>query len=96
MLIILNHWYEIKLRLIYVVLAFIVTFMTGYFYSDILMYIYVYPFIFICNDKKLIFTNLVEAFSSCLSISLNVSLVITLCFFTYSIVSFLKPGLYEK
>jgi len=96
MLIILNHWYEIKLRLIYVVLAFIVTFMTGYFYSDILMYIYVYPFIFICNDKKLIFTNLVEAFSSCLSISLNVSLLVTLFLFSYSMFSFLKPGLYEK
>ena len=96
MLIILNHWYEIKLRLIYVVLTFITTLTTAYLYSDILMYIYVHPFVLIFEDKKLIFTNLLEAFSSCLSISLNVSLVITLCFFTYSIVSFLKPGLYEK
>jgi sec-independent protein translocase protein TatC len=96
MLIILNHWYEIKLRLFYIVLAFIITFMTSYLYSDILMYIYVYPFILTCDDKKLIFTNLVEAFSSCLSISLNVSLLVTLFFFTYSMFSFLKPGLYEK
>ena len=45
MLIILNHWYELKLRLVYVLVSFLVTFITSYLYSDILMYIYVFPFI---------------------------------------------------
>lgn len=96
MLIIFNHLYEIKLRLIYVVLAFIITFMTAYLYSDILMYIYVSPFVLTFDEKKLIFTNLVEAFFSCLSISLNISLSVSFFFFIYSLFSFFKPGLYEK
>lgn len=96
MLIIFNHWYEIKLRLIYIVLAFIITFMTAYLHCDILMYIYVSPLVLIFDEKKLIFTNLVEAFSSCLSISLNLSLLVSFFFFIYSMFSFFKPGLYKK
>lgn len=96
MLIISSHWYELKLRLGYVVVTFLVTFVTSYLYSDILMYIYVYPFILRFDEKKFIFTNLGEAFSSCLSISLNISLMVTFVFFVYSVMSFFKPGLYKK
>ena len=96
MLIILNHWYELKLRLVYVIVSFLVTFITSYLYSDILMYIYVFPFILRFAEKKFIFTNLGEAFSSCLSISLNISLMVTFVFFIYSVMSFFKPGLYKK
>lgn len=96
MLIILDHWFEIRSRLIYTSLSFIMTFMTSYLYSDIIMYICVSPFVSRFNDRKLIFTNLLEAFSSCLSISLNVTLMTTLFFLIYSIFSFLKPGLYES
>ena len=85
MLIILNHWYELKLRLVYVLVSFLVTFITSYLYSDILMYIYVFPFVLRFAEKKFIFTNLGEAFSSCLSISLNISLMVTFVFFIYSV-----------
>lgn len=96
MLVILNNWYELKLRLVYVVVTFLVTFVTSYLYSDILMYIYVFPFVVRFGDKKFIFTNLGEAFSSCLSISVNLSLMVMFVFFVYSVMSFLKPGLYKK
>ena len=95
MLTILNHWYELKLRVVYVIVTFLVTFVTSYLYSDILMYIYVFPFVLKFDEKKFIFTNLGEAFSSCLSMSLNISLVVTFFFFVYSMLSFFKPGLYK-
>ena len=96
MLVILNHWYELKLRLVYVMVTFLATFVTSYLYSDILMYVYVFPFVVRFDEKKFIFTNLGEAFSSCLSISLHVSLAVTFFFFVYSVSSFFKPGLYKK
>jgi len=96
MLVILNNWYELKLRLVYVVVTFLVTFVTSYLYSDILMYIYVFPFVVRFDDKKFIFTNLGEAFSSCLSISVNLSLMVMFTFFVYSVMSFFKAGLYKK
>ena len=96
MLTILNHWLELKLRSVYVILTFLVTFITSYLHSDTLMYIYVFPFVLKFGEKKFIFTNLSEAFSSCLSISMNLSLVTTFFFLIYSILSFLKSGLYKK
>ena len=96
MLSIVNHWYELKLRFLYLIFSFILTFVVSYFYSDILMYFYVLPFISKFEQKRFIYTNLSEVFSSCLLVSLNITVVITVLLSLYSIFCFLKPGLYKK
>jgi sec-independent protein translocase protein TatC len=96
MLTIFNHWYEVRVRLFYIIFSFSLTFFVSYLYSDILMYIYVTPFVDEFEQKKFIFTNLSEAFYSCISLSLNISIICTLFLIIYMIFSFLKAGLYKK
>lgn len=96
MLTILNHWHELKIRIGYIILSFSVTLVVAYFYSEILVYIYVVPFIDKFEQKKFIFTNLSEAFYSCLFLSLNLSIITSVIYALYMVFSFLKVGLYEK
>lgn len=96
MLIILNHWYEVKIRLLYTIFSFTLTFIISYFYSEELMYFFVSPFVNRCNEKKIIFTNLSEAFSSCLLISLNFSFLSTLFVLIWMSICFFKSGLHKK
>ena len=71
MLSIVNHWYELKLRFLYLIFSFILTFVVSYFYSDILMYFYVLPFISKFEQK--IHLQIYQVFSSCLLVSLNIT-----------------------
>ena len=96
MLVIVNHLSEIKTRVLYLLFSFIFTFLIGYSYSDVMMFICVLPFITKFSDKRFIYTDLSEAFSSCLMISFNVSTFFTFLFFIYEVFSFLKPGLYKR
>lgn len=96
MLVILNHWYEVKIRLSYIILSFIITFIICYFHSNVLMYFFVSSFVNKYDEKKFIFTHLSEAFSSCLLISLNVSFLFTLFTFVWMLICFLKSGLNKK
>ena len=96
MLTILNHWHELKIRVGYIILSFSVTLVVAYFYSEILVYVCVVPFIDKFEQKKFIFTNLSEAFYSCLFLSLNLSIFTSVIYTLYMIFSFLKAGLYKK
>lgn len=96
MLVIVNHWHEIRIRFFYVIFSFTCTFVVSYGFSDVLMYLYVSPFLDKLNDKKFIFTNLSEAFTSCLFVSFYTAFVLTCILFVYTLFCFLKPGLYKK
>jgi len=96
MLIVLSHWYEIKIRFFYLIFSFIFTLVVSYFYSEVILYFYVVPFISEFKEKKFIFTDLSEGFSSCLSVSFNTSILLSFALIVYSINSFLIIGLYKK
>ena len=96
MLVVLDHWYEMKIRLFYLIISFFFTFAVSYFYSEVLMYFYVAPFVSKFEDKRFIFTSLSEGFSSYLLVSLNASMLLTFVLVVYSINSFLICGLYKK
>ena len=96
MLVIVNHWHEIRIRFFYTIFSFVCTFVVSYGFSDILMYLYVLPFLDKLNDKKFIFTNLSEAFSGCLLVSFHTAFVPTCVLFVYTLFCFLRPGLYKK
>ena len=96
MLLILDNLLEIKTRTLYVIFSFISSLIASYFYSDILIYVWVLPFVERVNSKKLIFTSLSEAFSSCIFVSLNVSSILSVIFLTYNAFCFVKPGLHKS
>jgi len=54
------------------------------------------PFMSEFEEKKFIFTDLSEGFSSCLSVSFNTSILLWFVLIVYSINSFLISGLYKK
>jgi len=96
MLIIFSHWREMKVRCLYLFVSFSLTLIVSYLYSEVIMYACTLPFVEKFEDKKFIFTNLLEGFSSCLLISVNFSLIFTLVLTISMVFSFLTPGLYEK
>lgn len=96
MIAIFNHFYEAKIRAIYIIFSFIFTFFVCYLYSEILIYLLSLPLISSTFDKKFMFTNLPEVFSSCLLVSFNASLLASLVFIFWMVLCFLKPGLYKR
>lgn len=96
MLPISDHWFEIKTIFFYLCLCFIITFITGYVYSNILVYCFVFPFIEKFGDKRFIFNTLGEAFSTCILISFNIAFFSMVCFFLFSLYIYIKPGLYKR
>lgn len=96
MLLIFDNLYEIKLRVLYLIFSFVSNFFISYMYSETLMYICALPFIDKFDSKKFMFTNLMEAFSGCLLISLNVALFFVILLSVIFCFDFLKPGLYKR
>jgi len=96
MLVVLSHWYELKIRFFYLIISFVFTLVVSYFYSEVILYFYVAPFINEFEEKKFIFTDLSEGFSSCLSVSFNTSILLWFILIVHSVNSFLICGLYKK
>ena len=96
MWVIVDHWFEIKTITFYLFLCFTITFITGYIYSNTLIYCFVFSFIEKFGDKRFIFNTLGEAFSTCILISFNVAIFSTLCFSLVSLYAYIKPGLYKQ
>jgi Sec-independent protein secretion pathway component TatC len=84
---------EIKIRLIYVVLSFLITFLSLYIYSNILLEFLINNLLSIKNNS-LIFTTITESFMSHIRFSINFSIIISLFVFFVQLWLFLKPGLY--
>jgi sec-independent protein translocase protein TatC len=91
-----DHWFEVKTMIFYLPLCFTITFITGYTYSNTLIYCFVFLFIEKFGDKRFIFNTLGEAFSTCILISFNVAIFSTLCFSLLTIYIYIKPGLYKQ
>ena len=91
-----DHWFEIKTITVYLFLCFTITFITGYIYSNTLIYCFVFSFIEKFGDKRFIFNTLGEAFSTCILISFNVAIFSTLCFCLLSLYIYIKPGLHKQ
>ena len=96
MWVVVDHWFEIKTIIFYLFLCFTMTFITGYIYSNTLIYCVVFSFIQKFGDKRFIFNTLGEAFSTCILISSNVAIFSTVCFSLVSVYIYMKPGLYKQ
>lgn len=89
------HILEIRYRIFYLLLSFIITFLICYIYSFDLLFLTVQPFI---APKFFIFTDLTEALSTTIQICLIISLHLITPLLLYHFWTFLIPGffLYER
>lgn len=80
------HMFEIKYRVTYYTLSFLL--------SAFILWEFKYSLLFALCPINLMFTELYEAFSCFLWLSVCGSFIINLPFLTYSIIHFIMPGLY--
>jgi sec-independent protein translocase protein TatC len=98
------HFFELKLRFIYLCFSFFVTFISSYLHSEILIYLYTFPFLKIQTissnliQSNFIFTNLSDAFYSHIYVITSITLYFLFILLIYHIFSYLSLGLfrYEK
>lgn len=87
--------YELKIRLLYILLSLILTLICCYIYSDAIIYILVNPILIKMNSQRFIFTSLKEIFLLYLKISFILSLLFTLPILLIQLLFFLSNGLYQ-
>lgn len=93
-----SHFHEIKIRLIYVISVFFITFIISYIYSEDIYRFLLIPLLeqWSSEDRSMIYTNLAEIFFSYLKLAYYSSLLVTIPFFLCQIYIFIAPGLYKK
>lgn len=95
----LYYFTEIRYRLSYLGVSFLVTFFTTYYYSLELVYLFARPFLqskhhSVIFEKGFIFTNLAEAFHTTIKICFIWSFLFFLPFFFYQFWCFFTPSWY--
>ena len=94
---------ESFIRIIYIAISIVLSFLISYTYSDELVYILTKPLkqayidTYVWNDSKLnfIFTDLSEAFTASLYVSLFATCWIFFISCIYQLLYFIQPGLYK-
>lgn len=98
------HVNEMKTRVGYIILNTFLIFIISYLFSDELFYIIAKPLIFNMsegelvpdNNKRLIYTNIAEAFLTQIELAFYLTTYISLPYLLYQTWSFIKPGLYSN
>jgi sec-independent protein translocase protein TatC len=90
------HWNELKVRLAYFLNSLLFSTFCFFFNGDVILYIFVKPFLIENLSKIFIFTNVFEGFISFIFISIFCSVCATVPFFVYLIFGFYKIGLVKK
>ena len=92
-----QHFDELKLKVIYTIIVFILSFIAAYYYVEEIYKFLLSPLINqLGDDRHLIYTSLAEVFFSYLKLAYYVALFITIPFFTTQIYIFMAPGLYRN
>ena len=93
-----EHFKELKLRLIYVIMVFFISFAAAYYYVEDIYRFLLEPLMgqWLRQDRLMIYTNLAEIFFSYLKLSYYVALSITIPFFACQLYVFIAPGLYKN
>jgi sec-independent protein translocase protein TatC len=94
----LEHLKELKLRLIYVLVFFFISFGVGYYFVEEIYSFLLRPLIdnWTSPNKSLIYTNLTEIFFSYLRLAFYVAMFCTIPFLLSQIYIFIAPGLYKN
>ncbi|MFN7038165.1 MAG: twin-arginine translocase subunit TatC [Alphaproteobacteria bacterium] len=94
----ITHLTELKKRLIYSTIFLFISFIVSYFFSKEIYQILMRPLVDIIGSthKKMIYTNLTEAFFTYLKLAFFTSFFASLPFCASQIYIFLAPGLYKN
>jgi sec-independent protein translocase protein TatC len=95
----LGHLAELKNRVLWTVLFFILAFGICYLYKEHIYAFLVQPLMDIYSDqedRRLIYTGLTEAFFTYLKLSLSCAFILTFPFASTQFYIFLAPGLYKR
>lgn len=90
----IEHLEELRRRIIYIIIFFVVSSLFSYLFSEKLLKFLIYPIK--KYQETLIFTRPIEAFTSILKICIFSGIIISLPFTLFQIYLFLSPGLTEK
>lgn len=95
-----NHFNELILVSYYIILSFVLTFLSSYFFAPQIIKILSRPFLdFIkTEDYDFIFTNVFEVFNTYIILAIYTSTLFSVPIIGYFLLMFIKPGLfkYEK
>jgi sec-independent protein translocase protein TatC len=84
------HIKEVKLRTCYLGFSFLITFLSCYYYSFEILYLFVKPFL--SYEKNFIFTDLTEAFYTTIQLNFIVSIYLLIPFIIYQFWCFIIPS----
>lgn len=92
------HLKELKRRLIYTLIVFLISFLASYYYVEEIYKFLLTPLLNVweSKDRTMIYTNLAEIFFSYLKLAYYASMAFTLPFLVCQIYLFIAPGLYKK
>ncbi len=99
---IMNHFIELKYRLSYLTISYLLITTICYVFAEELIYLIAKPLTStvsnteIENTKRLIYTNITEAFITQLKLSFYIGTYLILPNIMYSLWAFIKPGLYDN
>ncbi|CAO5682587.1 MAG: Sec-independent protein translocase protein TatC [Holosporales bacterium] len=96
----ISHLIELRKRLIWILVIFMICFFICYHYSNTLFDFLVQPLSDILHQKggerRLIYTSLTEAFTTYIKISVFFAFILTVPCFSYHLWKFIVPGLYQS
>lgn len=92
-MVLFDHFTELRIRVSYIFLSLLITFLTSSFFSLELVYLFVNPFLGL--DKGFIFTDLTEALYTTLKICLIMTFFVLSPFIFYQFWCFFTPSFYN-
>lgn len=96
---IISHFAELKRRLVFLLIAFLLLFMIAYNFSNYIYAALMYPLQLVNHDpnsQRFIFTGLAEAFFTKVKLSMFAAMLLTIPIAAYQVYQFLAPGLFRR
>jgi sec-independent protein translocase protein TatC len=92
----LAHFMELKIRVFYIVVFYVISFAISYYFSSELLDILIKPLAKIAKNHTMIYTKVAEGFISYLRVSSYSAFFLSIPFIFFQIYKYLEPGLYSK
>ena len=95
--ILFNHLEELKYRFLYILISFIFSFISFYFFLGEITYLIIKP-LTLNNSKihELIYTDMSEAFFASIKLSISFTIIVIIPIILYHLYFFFLPGMYKK
>lgn len=96
---ILMHFLELKKRLVFSLLTFLVLFLLAYNFSSYIYWMLMYPLQLVKRDsevQRFIFTGMTEAFFTKVKLSMFAAMFLTIPIAAFQLYQFIAPGLFRR